>query len=155
MGIPKEPKPVKYFVAFLTSEPDLLDTAEKDLTAIFGAVENRSEIIPWNLSNYYEREMGCGLLRRFVSFEPLASPEKLVEVKLATQQIETAYRRNTADQCGRRLNLDPGYIESGKVVLATTKNANHRIYLRCRIYAEVTLQFYNGSFHGSPHTYQD
>ncbi len=155
MGTPKNPKPVKYFVALLTSEPDLLDTAELDLTRLLGAAEKRSEIFPWNVSKYYEREMGCGLLRRFVSFETLAAPEKLAEIKLATQEIEQNYSRKTEDRCERRINLDPGYIESGKIVLGTTKNANHRVYLRSGIYAEVTLQFHNGAFHGSPHTYQD
>jgi len=53
------------------------------------------------------------------------------------------------------VNLDPGYLESGKIVLASTKNASHRIYLRSGIFAEATLLYYDGAFHGSSYTYQD
>ena len=155
MGIPKEPKPAKYFAALLSGEPDLLTRVEGDLTASLGAIDHRSEISPWAASKYYEKEMGTGLLRRFVSFEALAAPVKLADFKLATQEIEKRYLRHGNGESARRVNLDPGYIESGKVVLASTKNANHRIYLRGGIFAEVALEFYDGGFHGCQHTYPD
>ena len=56
---------------------------------------------------------------------------------------------------GRRVNIDPGYIEAGKLVLASTKNASQRIYLRSGIYAEATLLYYEGEFHGCSYTYPD
>jgi hypothetical protein len=155
MGIAREPRPAKYFVALLSSSPEHLSRAEIDLTAILGAVDRRSETLAWNVSSFYEKEMGGGLLRRFVSFEHLASPEKLTEVKLATQQWEDKNRGSSTAACGRQVNLDPGYIEAGKLVLATTKNASHRIYLRAGIYAEATLLYDNGGFHGCPYTYPD
>ena len=155
MGIPREPKPAKYFAALLSGEPDLLTRVESELTSVFGTIDLRSEILPWAASRYYEKEMGSGLLRRFVSFEPLAVPEKLPDVKLATQEIEERYCNSADVKSGRKVNLDPGYVESGKVVLASTKNANHRVYLRGGIFAEVALEFYNGGFHGCQHTYPD
>jgi hypothetical protein len=155
MGTPREPKPAKYFVALLSSHIEPLASVEADLIAIFGAIDERSAIFPWNCSRFYEEEMGPGLLRRFVSFRPLASPEKLVDVKLATQQLEEKYRSQTAHGLGRRVNLDPGYLEAGKVVLASTKNASQRIYLRSGVFAEATLLYHDGVFHGSSYTYQD
>jgi hypothetical protein len=155
MGVPREPKPAKYFVALLSPEPDLLTAVESDLTTILGRIDARSEVWSWAVSSFYEKEMGPGLVRRFVSFESLASPGKLADVKLATQRIEEKYRSTTQGELGRRINLDPGYVESGKVVLASTKNASQRIYLHSGIYAEATLQFYDGAFHGSSHTYPD
>jgi hypothetical protein len=155
MGTPREPKPVKYFVALLSAERDLLSAVEGALTAILGTIDARSEVLAWTVSKFYEKEMGPGLLRRFVSFESLASPGKLVDIKLATQRMEEKYRRTTKSGLGRRVNLDPGYVESGKVVLASTKNANHRIYLHSGVYAEATLQFYDGEFHGYPYSYPD
>src|SRR5436309_9651770 len=122
MGIAKEPKPAKYLAALLSGEPDLLTCVESDLTAVFGTIDLRSDILSWTASKYYEKEMGSGLLRRFVSFEPLAAPEKLADVKLATQGIEARYRSHIDGESGRRVNLDPGYVESGKVVLASTKH---------------------------------
>jgi Domain of unknown function (DUF4416) len=155
MGIPREPKPAKYFVALLSSSEEYLNGVESDLTNALGAIDSRSETFPWTLSRFYENEMGPRLLRRFVSFEPLHSPEKLAEMKLTTQQLEEKHRSHEIQPSGRRVNIDPGYLEAGKVVLASTKNASQRIYLRSGIYAEATLLYYEGGFHGCSYTYPD
>jgi hypothetical protein len=155
MGNPKKPRPAKYFVAILSSDPDLVMTIEADLSAMLGPIEARSEIMPWTVSRFYEREMGAPLLRRFMSFSSLKSPGDLAGIKLKTQRIEDRYRNKAVDPPGRRVNLDPGYVEAGKVVLASTKNAGHRIYLQSGIYGETTLLYYDGAFHSSPHTYPD
>jgi Domain of unknown function (DUF4416) len=155
MGTPKEPKPVKYFVGIISSEIDLLSAVEAELSAVLGRVEERSKDRPWTVSRFYEKEMGISLMRRFLSFEQLFSPEKLAEIKVTTQRIEEHYRRASSNGGGRRINLDPGYLESGKVVLASTKNASQRIYLRMGIFAETTLRYYHGAFHGCDHTYRD
>lgn len=155
MGIPGEPKPVKYFTGLLAPEPVLLTEVESDLMAILGAVDARSEILPWSASRYYEREMGTGLLRRFVSFAPLMSPGRLPAIKLQTQQVEERFRGNREGRRGRRINVDPGYLERDKIVLASTKNAAHRIYLQSGIYAETTLLYQNGGYQACRHTYPD
>lgn len=155
MGIPRDPKPAKYFVGLLSSEIELLDSVETDLTAIFGAVDARSETLPWNLSKFYEKEMGAGLLRRFVCFSQLDSPGNLAGIKLQTQEVEGQYRSGGPQRTGRRVNIDPGYLEAGKVVLASTKNAGHRIFLHSGIYGETTLLYYDRAFQACPHTYPD
>jgi len=153
MGTSREPKPAKYFVALLSSSPDLLTAVETELTAILGEVDGRSEVVPWTASKFYEKEMGAGLLRRFVSFLPLASPGNLAAAKIQTQRIEEQYRERGLS--GRRVNLDPGYLDVYKVVLGSTKNACQRIYLHSGIYGEATLLYYDGGFHGLDYTYQD
>ena len=90
--------------------------------------------------------IGSELLRRFFSFSALALPERLADVKLETQKIEDRYRETVSG--GRRVNLDPGYLDAYKVVLASTKNAGQRIYLHAGIYGEATLLYYDGAFHG-------
>lgn len=156
MGAPREPKPAKYFVALLSSHTELLNTVESDLAAILGPVNARSEVWPWTVSEFYEREMGRDLQRRFLSFEQLASPGELARIKLLTQEIEDRYRGEpSGGRRGRRINLDPGYIDAFKVVLASTKNAGQRIYLHSGIYAEATLFYFNGAFHGQAYTYAD
>jgi hypothetical protein len=155
MGTPREPKPAKFFVALLSSDSELLTAVEKDLSTILGAVDARSEVWAWTVSNFYEKEMGAGLRRRFLAFEPLASPGDLARIKLLTQQVEDKYRDTTADLPGRRVNLDPGYIDAFKLVLASTKNASQRVYLHSGIYAEATLMYFDGAFHGLAHTYPD
>lgn len=153
MGTAREPKPAKYFVALLSSDVNLLTAVEADLSALLGEIDARSEIVPWNASNFYEKEMGPGLLRRFVSFSFLQSPENLAAVKLQMQRIEDNYR--TVSPACRRVNLDPGYIDIFKLVLASTKNAGQRIYLRSGIYAEATLLYHDAAFHGLVYTYRD
>jgi len=155
MGTPKEPKPGKYFIALLSSEIDLLSAVESDLRAVLGAIDGRSPILPWTTSRFYEKEMGARLRRLFLSFEPLLSPENLADIKLAAQSIEARYRRAPCDGAGRRVNLDPGYLEAGKVVLASTKNASQRIYLRGGIFAEAALLYFNAGFHANAYTYPD
>jgi len=155
MGTPREPQPAKYFVSLLSPDIDLLTAVEGDLIPILGTVEGRSEIWPWNVSRYYEKEMGANLLRRFVSFLPLRSPGTLAKIKLQTQQVEAKYHAQPGSRKGRQVNVDPGYCEVGKIVLASTKNANHRIYLHSGIFAEVTLVYYDGGFHEGLHTYAD
>lgn len=155
MGTQGNPKPVKYLVGLLSSDIELLSSVETDLATIFGAIDARSETSPWNLSKFYESEMGAGLLRRFVSFFRLDSPGNLARIKLQTQDVEQHYRSGGPRRTGRRVNIDPGYLDTGKLVLASTKNSGHRIFLQSGIYAEATLLYYDGAFHACPHTYPD
>jgi hypothetical protein len=153
MGTPREPRPAKYFVALLSPEFDLIPDVEQTLLPVLSEIDGRSEIMPWNESKFYEKEMGPALLRRFLSFSNLASPQDLAAVKLKTQAIEARYRAVSSG--GRRVNLDPGYVDAHKVVLASTKNAGQRIYLSSGIYGEATLLYHDGEFHGLPYTYPD
>ncbi|HEX7228910.1 MAG TPA: DUF4416 family protein [Candidatus Binatia bacterium] len=152
MGTAREPTPAKFFVGILSSSQKLLSQAESDLTALMGQIDGRSAVLPWNLSTYYEREMGSGLLRCFVGFLSLLPPDGLAELKLKTQMVEDRYRNSAG---ARRINVDPGYLDAHKAVLASTKNASQRIYLRSGIYAEATLFYDNGHFHGLAYTYRD
>ena len=153
MGTAKAPKPAKYFVALLLSDLVLLTAIENDLTALLGEIDGRSAMKPWTESKFYEKEMGPGLQRGFLSFAAMRSPAELAEIKLRTQQIEDRYRDRSSN--GRRVNLDPGYIDAFKLVLASTKDAGQRIYLDGGIYAEATLIYHDGGFHGLPYTYPD
>ena len=153
MGTAREPRPAKYFVALLSSDHHLLTPAEIDLSSMLGEIDDRSETVSWAASNFYQKEMGPGLLRRFVSFANLRSPAELAAIKVRTQRLEDAYR--VIDTGGRRVNFDPGYLDAYKVVLASTKNASQRIYLGSGIYGEATLLYHDGAFHGLEYTYRD
>ncbi|MBI2988159.1 MAG: DUF4416 family protein [Deltaproteobacteria bacterium] len=155
MGIPREPKPVKLFVGLLSGHAEIFSLAEKELAALFGPVDSASASLPWAVTDYYKEEMGAGLLRKFVSFAPLVSPEELAQTKLKTQGLEAGYHWIDGEKRGRRINIDPGYLDVGKIVLASTKCASHRIYLRSGIYGEVTLLFQDGSFQPLAYTYAD
>lgn len=153
MGTAREPKAVKYFVALLSSDAKLLTAVEDDLSAVLSPIDLRSEVVPWIASNFYAKEMGAALLRRYLSFSILQSPESLAAIKLKTQRVEDKYR--SAASGGRCVNLDPGYLDAYKVALASTKNAGQRIYLRDGIYGEATLLYHDAGFHGLEYTYRD
>ncbi len=111
-----------------------------------------SPVWPWEHTDYYQKEMGAGLKRHFVFFKNPVQPEGVVEIKLQTIKIEQQYLN---DSGGRRINLDPGYLDSAKIVLVSTKDFSHRIYLGNGIYGEVTLLFSGGDYRELPYTFPD
>jgi len=142
MGKVKEPLPVKLVVGMISGEESLFEQAEKKLTQKFGLVDFTSPLLPFNCTDYYKKKMQMNLKRKFISFASLIGPEKIVEIKLFTNRLEENFFRPHSKQ--RRLNLDPGYITLAKLVLATSKNFQHRIYLGKGIYAEITLRYKRG-----------
>ncbi|HKA54354.1 MAG TPA: DUF4416 family protein [Candidatus Binatia bacterium] len=152
MGVPTPPQPVKLLVALLAADPELLTTVTRQLQQSYGAVDLESGVFPWNTTDYYREEMGENLLRKFVTFARLISPEELVRIKLETNAVELAL---SSPSSSRRVNLDPGYLDATKLVLASTKNQAHRLYLLQGIYAEVTLLYHHGAFHPFIYTYAD
>ena len=142
MGKVKEPLPVKLVVGMISGEEGLFEQAEKKLTQEFGLVDFTSSPLPFNCTDYYKKKMQINLKRKFISFASLIDPAKIVEIKLFTNQLEENFLYPHSKQ--RRLNLDPGYITLAKLVLATSKNFQHRIYLRKGIYAEITLRYKRG-----------
>jgi len=155
MGTIHHPQPVKLFVGMLAARPEWLAEAETLLVGQFGAVDVASDLIPFDQTDYYREAMGENLLRKFVAFEQLIRPDAIVETKHATNATETELVRRIADGPPRPVNLDPGYLELSKVVLATTKDYAHRICLARGIYAEVTLHYHHGRFEPWPWTYPD
>jgi len=157
MGNLLAPKPVKLFLGMISREPGLFTECTRLFAQEFGAVDLVSSVLPWDHSEYYRDEMGTGLLRMFIFFEPPADPELLASVKHRAIMIETSFSEPTAPAVRRRINLDPGYLTEAKVVLATTKDFPHRIYIGRSIYAESTLHYHKDSrsFQPVEHTYPD
>ncbi|MFO7675091.1 MAG: DUF4416 family protein [bacterium] len=135
----------------LAADIALLDEAEAALGREFGPVTDRSADIPFDFTDYYEAEFGPGLVRRWVGFSPPCAAVLLAAAKLATGAIEQAF----AVAGRRRVNLDPGLLTLHNLVLATTKDFAHRIYLRDGIRAELTLLYADGGWVPLPWTYPD
>ena len=151
MGMARLPAPVKLVASLLTGNPDLLGRAQAVLTALFGAADFESELLPFDHTNYYESEFGPGLQRRIVAFARLVDPASLPAIKQQTNDVEGSL----AEQGRRRVNIDPGYVSLSKLVLATTKDHAHRLYLGQGIYGEVTMTYQGGRFRPWPWTYPD
>jgi len=154
MGQAREPLPVKLIVGFIYGNPELLGEVKDILQREYGPVEAESRVFPFDLTTYYEKEMGGGLLRQFVSFNLLIPPETLPDIKLFTNDLETRYIR-AGTEGARQINIDPGYLSLENLILATTKKAGHRPYLQKGIYAELTYCFMRGSFQVLDWTYPD
>ena len=154
MGTIQKPLPVKLFMGILTSIPDSIPHVIERLVACFGAVDLRSELFPFDLTHYYDETMGTPLYRHFLSFAEPIEPSSLAEIKIKTNEMESA-TAGEHSTVRRPVNLDPGYLEQSKIVLASTKNFYHRILLSRGIYAEVTLHFEKGAWRPFPWTFPD
>jgi len=155
MGRIKAPKPAKLICGLISGDPDLMARARALLARHFGQIDAVSEIWPFEHTDYYEPEMGPDLKRQFVSFADLIRPDRIAEIKRLTNELEQRLAEETLWPTGRPVNLDPGYITLSKLVLATTKDYSHRIYLQAGIYAEVTLRYEHGRWVPWPWTYPD
>ena len=153
MGQIKPYQPVKLIFGVITGIPDLLEEVYRRLSEPFGQIDFASPLLPFNHTTYYEAEMGKGLHRQFVSFETLIAPDELSSTKLFSNAVEREFAQ--ADTEFRQVNLDPGYISASKLVLASTKDHAHRIYLQQGIYGEITLRFHRKTFHSWEWTYPD
>jgi hypothetical protein len=151
VGTPGQPLPVKPIVGILAASPDLLADARAALAVSFGDIDLASEPTAWEVSDYYAAELGHRPWRQYVAHAELQAADELPLRKRHSNELEARWRRAN----GRAVNLDPGYVDLQKLVLASTKDASHRIYLGVGIFAEATLRFVGGRFEPWPYTYRD
>lgn len=154
MGEIRPALPVKLFIGVLTSMPDLVPIVEGNLIERFGTIDLKSRAFLFDKTLYYAEDMGSPLYRYFFSFQELIAPTALAAAKVATNSMESALAARVPN-LKRPVNLDPGYLEQSKIVLASTKNFFHRILIAEGIYAEVTLHFQNGTWQTFPWTFPD
>lgn len=138
-------------MSLITSDDLLLQKVMEVLVRRFGEVDFTSDVLPFDLTDYYTEEMGEKLFRRLVAFHPLIPRESLVGIKRETNEIEGTY----SVEGKRRINIDPGYISAEHLILATTKGYTHRPYLGEGIYADLTLIYKRGEFRPLEWTYPD
>jgi len=148
------PLPVKLILGILSSVPEILPRAEEQLVARFGTIDGRSELFPFDWTQYYDKTMGSPIYRCFLSFEKLIEPSTIASVKIKTNELESVLAEQYP-HLQRPINLDPGYLEQSKIVLASAKNYFHRILISDGIYAEVTLHFEEGAWQSFPWTFPD
>lgn len=156
------PAPVKLFIGILASDASFFMMAEKKLASLFGAIDLKTNAqgIPFTFTDYYTNEMGNNIKRFFLSFEKTIQPDDITDIKIKANQLEEVIAEEASAKVLRPVNLDPGYLTASKVILTTTKDYSHRIYLKDGIYAETTLQYraINGGgkgFQSMPWTYPD
>jgi hypothetical protein len=151
MGTTRSPKPVMLFMAMMYSPQAPIETILNRIDTAFGERAHHYGPVLFDFSDYYEEEMGAVLYKSYYTFSSYIDRTRLPAIKNFTNEIEQQFT-NDAKRC---VNLDPGYITNDKLVLATTKDFFHRLYLTDGIYAEVTLHFRKGSFRHFSWTYPD
>ena len=134
---------------------DNRDRAVELLVREFGPVEMESPVFDFIMTDYYTAEMGEHLKKQFLCF---ASPINLInlpDIKLFTNEIESRFTQVDSGNHKRTVNIDSGYVTLSKLVLASTKNYSHRIFIGKDIYAEITLTFLKDTFKCLETTYPD
>jgi len=123
-----------------------------ELEKIFGKVVIKSSLLPFMHTEYYNDEMGSDLSRQWIAFGDLILPDVLVDLKHKTNEMEKKYLNQKG---GRLVNIDPGVLSLSNLILASTKNYSHRIYLGRGIYGEVTLIYRQKQYMPLDWTYPD
>ncbi len=146
-----EPDPVKYLIGMIFKEERYADRALRFLGEREGDVDFVSPPFPFDETDYYRDEMGAPLYRKFFTFSRLRSPGDLVGLKLVSRDVEEELKR----QGSRTVNLDPGYMDFGKIVLASFKYKVNKIYLDRGVYADPVLYYEKRTFLPHPWTFPD
>jgi len=153
MAKPCEAEPVKLFVAaiFAKDREDSLQTAVNSMESAWGKIDYTGTDHPFDLTGYYEPEMGENLRRRLVSFQELFPPDRLGDAKHIANDIED----KIAGENGRFVNLDVGYLDLNKIVLASFKGAGQKIYLGGGAWADMIARYRDGRYRPFEWTFPD
>ena len=147
----QSPLKVKFICGLIFRDEDICAQTMAALEKKFGVIDLASGPIAFNFTDYYEKEMGKNLIRRFIAFKKLQDPAAFVAIKRYCVKLEKKFSINHA----RRINIDPGYINESKLVLTTTKDFSHRIYLGRGVFAEITLNYQGKGFKDHATTFPD
>ncbi len=153
MGVARDFEYEKLIVGIIYHDTELLAEALSWLVGEFGEIEDKTEVFSFSreFSDYYDSELGGEGMRMIVSFKDTVDPARQAEIKIMTNDFEKKH-----SECGmRRINLDPGFISHGRLMLATTKPTGFRVPLCDGIYTELTLFYARGAWQHFPWSYRD
>jgi hypothetical protein len=141
----------KRVLAVLTALPEWVPDRVRLLETTFGSIDYRSDFVPFSDDTYYAAEMGGPLWRGWLSFRGNVSPRDLPSWKQQTRELEHLWAMD-----GRRSwNLDIGYLDSDKLVLASFKRGPLKLYLDQGVWADVILGYSHGAFVPVARTFPD
>lgn len=152
MSHPEIPPQSILFSGFIFKEIEIYEKLKEEIKKIWGNFIDESDLFPFNITDYYFKEIGEPLFRRFILFDNLLKdPSKIIEVKLKSYDLEKKY----SIEGKRRINIDPGYLNKFQVVITTFKRFSHRIYLGEGVYAHLEYIFKKKKPTPLPWTYPD
>ena len=153
MGLAQDFEKEKLIIGFIYNTEENYEKALKIMKEKFGEVDFETEEFSFTeeFSSYYDEELGGEAKRRILSFERLVNPEDQADIKTFTNSVEAEFSIDG----NRKVNLDPGFLSHGRLLLATTKKTGFRIPLKDGIYTELTLFYARGAWQKLPWTYRD
>lgn len=140
-------------VAVITRHDAALDWARERCINAYGPLALESQTFPFIETDYYEPTMGPGLGTTFLTFQQNYDVGETAVTKLQTNAWEAEYAALGRHPESRPLNLDPGYLTSAKLVLSSTKDHTHRLYLGQGIFGEITLFYRHGAWRDHEFTF--
>ena len=147
-----QPEPlVKVCAAILHGRGEDLTPCLASLEALYSPVDFRGDAHDFEDTGYYAAEMGFPLARTIVSLHDLQPASFLPEAKHRTNELED--RLAAAE--GRRFNVDIGYLDLHKLVLASFKGRGTKIYLSRGVWADMVLAYESGRFESFAWTFPD
>ena len=155
MGRIRIPLPGKLIISAIYSVLGPMHDAIEEIERKFGIIEIETDEIEFLHTTYYREEMGDNLKRKFFAFEKMVERDRLADIKIWTNKLEEKYGEKVDDFVFRKVNLDPGILSLANLVLASTKDFSHRIYLKDGIFSEITLVYEKKRFKSLPWTYPD
>jgi len=141
----------KLISGVLYTDKNLLQQAKTLMIQNYGEIDFESDAFIFDVSDYYHQEMGSQIYRIFWSFEKLINPKDIAQIKIEYNEIEDSLAING----NRKVNLDAGYLDYDKIVLASAKYNWQKIYLDYGIYADLTLRYEKGNYLPFPWSFPD
>jgi hypothetical protein len=138
-------------MALLGPAPRPQEALMQALESAFGGIDFRGDFLPFDVTDYYAAEFGPGLARGWISFRGLGGPEELAAKKAAAAALERAWAKDDK----RLWNLDIGYMDPDKLVLASYKRGPCKLYLGHGVYADLLLKYAKGRFDPLPWAFAD
>ncbi len=149
---PQDVQPVQLVVCALETDRVLLDEARSLMVTEFGPEAGIHGPWDFDVTDYYQAEMAGPVIHRWlIAHEQPVLSEQLPEIKLLTNRVE----ERLAVEGNRKVNLDAGYMDFNKLVLASAKFHEHKIHLGRGIYADLTLLFNHGAWRPLPWSFAD
>lgn len=140
------PTEAKAILFLLTNRRDRSEEIIAQFTPILGPVEIQTGWHPFPKGHYYEKEMGPDLERCLVGFKNMFEPWRLAELKTLCHKLEHQHIRTSTHPYGRIINIDPGYVDLFKVVLASGKGGGQKVAIARDIFAHPLLRYEKGGW---------
>ncbi|RKX30071.1 MAG: hypothetical protein DRP47_00075 [Candidatus Zixiibacteriota bacterium] len=151
----QKPPPGRLVVSIIYSSIDALADSLRVIEHKFSKVECETIEIPCSSQERYREEMGDNLQRRFFSFEQPVACDTLPMIKATCYKIETMFSDCVRDYYFRTVNIDPGILTPDKLVMASHREYNYRLYLGSGVFAQIELIHSQGQFKRLPWTNLD